>query len=86
MQRDDGSSRRPPQRLPTRFLDTCDACGKKVVFLSRGGRALDGNPNFRVAYLYCPLCGATATQVQEVMGPDANGKSRHRKVKYRYKG
>lgn len=83
MQGAEPTRRSSPQRLPTLFLETCEGCGHKVRFKSLGGRPM-GNGNFRVAYLRCPVCGASATQVQELMKPDLKPLPARRKVVYMY--
>lgn len=52
-----------PQRLPALELVTCAACGQRVSFRFRSSRDLDAT--WRLVYLRCPACGASATQMQE---------------------
>lgn len=71
-----------PQRLPEMSLTECRACHTRVYFRARSSTPTS-DPHFKVEYLYCPVCGATATQLREVeILPQQH---RHRtKVRYRY--
>ena len=72
-----------PQRLPRLSLTECAACHSRVNFRFYNS-APSPDPNFRVVYLRCPVCGARAIQVREV---EVLPKRRHvAKVKYRYQG
>ncbi len=67
-----------PQRLPALELVTCAACGARVNFRFVASRIID--ETWRVAYLRCPACGASATQMQEreVLAV------KHKKIRFRY--
>jgi hypothetical protein len=72
-----------PQRLPAKTLSVCAACGERVYFRARSSVAAD-DPRYRVEYLVCPACGASATRLTEIerLPPKAQ---KIRRVKYRYK-
>lgn len=71
-----------PQRLPAKNLTECERCHSRVNFRARSSTA-STDPRFKVEYLYCPVCGATATRVSEVevLLKPVRRKS---KVRYRY--
>ncbi len=70
-----------PQRLPRLSLTECAACHSRVNFRFRSSEPTT-DPSFRVVYLRCPVCGASAIQVREV---EVLPKRRHvTKVKYLY--
>lgn len=72
-----------PQRLPAMHLTECQCCHSRVYFRARSSTP-STDPAFKVEYLYCPVCGATATQVREVeVLPKSTLK--RRKVEYRYR-
>lgn len=54
-----------PQRLPELKLAECRACRSRVYFRSRSSTPTN-DPHFRVDYLFCPVCGASATRLREV--------------------
>lgn len=53
------------QRLPEMRLDVCQCCHSRVYFRARSSKPTS-DPHFKLEYLYCPVCGATATQIREV--------------------
>lgn len=64
--------------LPPLQATVCSACGRRVYFRLRSTvPSTDGIS--RVAYLKCPVCGASATQVQEIGEGDFIRKIRTRK-------
>jgi len=67
-----------PQRLPALELVTCASCGQRVNFRFVASRPLD--ETWRVVYLRCPACGASATQMQEREVLPV----KHKKVRFRY--
>ena len=72
-----------PQRLPALSLTECKCCHSRVYFRARSSTP-STDPAFKAEYLYCPVCGATATQVREVeVLPKSTLK--RRKVEYRYR-
>lgn len=54
-----------PQRLPTMTLTTCQNCGNRVYFRARSS-VPSSDPLFKVEYLICPACGASATRLKEI--------------------
>ena len=67
-----------PQRLPALELITCEKCGQRVNFRFHASRPLDSQ--WRVVYLRCPACGASATQMQE----REQVAVKHKKVRFNY--
>lgn len=51
------------QHLPPLNLVECASCHNRVAFRFYSSRILDADK--RVVYLRCPVCGASATQIQE---------------------
>lgn len=70
-----------PQRLPAMSLTECDRCHSRVYFRARSSTQ-SSDPRFKVEYLYCPVCGASATQIREV---EVLAKKVHVKPKVRYR-
>lgn len=60
--KDDSS--RSIQRLAPLCLSECDACHNRVYFRFLSSRIV--SKDMKVVYLRCPICGASATQLQEV--------------------
>ena len=71
-----------PQRLSEMRLTECRVCHSRVYFRARSSTPTN-DPHFRVDYLFCPCCGASATRLREV---EIIPQKIHRKakVKYRY--
>ena len=70
-----------PQRLPRLTLTECAACHSRVKFRFYNSTP-SPDPNFKIVYLRCPVCGAAAVQIREV---EILPKRRHvAKVRYRY--
>lgn len=72
-----------PQRLPPLELTECERCHARVYFRARSSTST-ADPAYKVEYLYCPVCGATATQIREVENLPHLVRARA-KVRYRYK-
>lgn len=73
---------RSPQRLAPKELTVCEACLSRVYFRVCSTQATT-DPSRKIAYLKCPVCGATATQLVEVEEAARRPKKPPRK-KYRY--
>ena len=71
-----------PQRLPALSLTECKCCHSRVYFRARSSKQ-SSDPRFKVEYLYCPVCGASATQVREVEVLEKRVRVKP-KVRYRY--
>lgn len=72
-----------PQRLPTMTLTECEVCKSRVYFRARSSTP-SADPRYKVEYLVCPVCGASATQLREIEElPEV--KAHKRKVRYRYR-
>lgn len=58
------------QRLHTIHADVCAKCGRKVFFKFVASR-VQAEGRFRIVYLRCPVCGAKATRLTEIVpSPD----------------
>lgn len=71
-----------PQRLPTMTLTECEVCKSRVYFRARSSTP-SADPRYKVEYLVCPVCGASATQLREIEQIVETRPKRSR-VKYRY--
>lgn len=69
------------QRLPALYLTECNSCHERVYFRFLSSRLLDDNT--KVVYLRCPVCGASATQLQEIEILPAKERKAPR-VKFKY--
>lgn len=58
------STKTSKQRLAPLEATECQQCHKRVHFKTRSSRPVD--ERHRIAYLVCPVCGAVATQLQEI--------------------
>lgn len=73
-----------PQALPDRTLSVCAKCLERVYFRARSSVATD-DPRWRIEYLVCPVCGASARRRSEVEPPRAAKTPRKKpKVVYQY--
>lgn len=73
---------RSPQRLAPKELSVCQACRSRVYFRVYSTQATE-DPAHKIAYLKCPVCGATATQLVEVeMLPSSPAKPPRKKYRY----